>query len=124
MKFETVSKQHGAPTALNDEQIVLANRWQDRDAKRKSSLESPPISPAERARGLDRFSRLLGSLGGSGSDPWRISKPSLSRGKDARYAQASRDAASEHLEELLDRYADSEPLEISPELSIIIGGPK
>jgi len=120
MKFEKVSQQHSGPTPLNDEQIVLANRWADREAKRKASVETLTLSPAERERGLALFENLSNSLGGSGSDPWRVRKSSLARGKDARYAPAVREAANEHLEELLDRYADSPPLEISPELKAIM----
>ena len=120
MKFEKVSQQHSGPTPLNDEQVVLANRWADREAKRKASVETLTLSPAERERGLALFETLAGSLRGAGADPWRVRKSSLARGKDARYAPAVREAASEHLEELLDRYADSPPLEISPELKAVL----
>lgn len=111
MKFEKVNSSN-APTQLSDEIIILANRWQDREARKKEEFDAPHQTEAQRERVAMAFRDLSNSIVSSVKDPWRVSRYSPSRGKDARQVGAYREAAEQHLEELMDRYAEDPIREI------------
>lgn len=119
MKFEK-NPGHSSPTGLTDEQIIAANRWQEREARRKESFVSVPVPPYQRQRVGRLLRELADSINGGPPDPWRVPRASGARGKDARQVPAYREAAEQHLSDLMDRYADEPLTSVSPELQSLL----
>lgn len=115
MRFQKINSGPSNTTPLSADDIVKANRWEEREAKRKASHLSQPIPPYERERVVRLYKQLIESISQHHVDPWRVKRSPTARGTDARQVAQYREAAEEHLGELMDRYAEA-PASLSPAL--------